>query len=363
MSSNRSFGRVAISAAALNLVFLLAGPALPLEIPNLRSHGPSNPSTRAPLPPDPWPSTPSPGSGPQYFTYWDLNDTRSYNALGDVQTEINLVTIAENMNGGPDTPAWAAFNANQLQDLIAYDTAALAQAQSLNKKAWVAIEYVCYYFACQEYSNWEARLNLFLDAISPYADAIAAIYLFDEPYESALINGVPASRMTSQLTAIAAVVRSRLPNAALPVVCQSYTLSNRLDLSTFDWCGFDAYGASPVKLNEFTDRLESMMFSYDQAELASGETPRHRMLMFIPYAYMPATSTDSTPTESVINDLLAQQQVYARLAAEPHIYPIAAVISFLYNSQPGLCGLDQMPTVHAAYESWYAELAGAPNAS
>lgn len=113
----------------------------------------------------------------------------------------------------------------------------------------------------------------------------------------------------------------------------------------FDWVGFDAYGSSVTQLGIYLSTLER--------ELAIPTSGKRTFI--IPDAYSPAPPVDpASAADPTVNALSAQQPIYEQLL-EAHA-SVIAVIAFLYNSQPGLTGLDKMPTVQALYRQWFGRL-------
>jgi hypothetical protein len=287
-----------------------------------------------------------------WTAYWDEVDNRSYNSLPDVEAETSLVTIAEQAPGN-------------LPALINYDVAGLELANLYGKKSIVALSYVLFEPGGYLSRNWKANLNEFKEKVGPYMANVIAVWLFDEPFETARLSGIPLTTMESELEMLAGAVREAFPGVKLALNVQPYTLTYhdpstgaKLNIGWADWGGFDAY-QSPFDLaamNTYEADLEEMLDIP-----ASG-----KRTICIPYAYSPqmpshpdynpALPADPTnvPDPTIIA-LIAQQAAYESFV-EAHPV-IVAVISFLYNSQPGLIGLDQMPAVHAKYTGWNKELA------
>ena len=287
----------------------------------------------------------APVTGP-FYSYWDLSDNRTRQALPEVASEVNLDTIAEQMPGGRDTQAYAAYNANQLNTLIKFDQGSLLLSQAYGQKAWVALEYVFFAQGAHLYSNWQTRWSQFANQIAAYGSNIVAFTVKDEPYESAIVNNIPIATMQTELMEIVSAVRARFPNVKMACDCQPYTIVNGLSLSMFDWIGFDAYGATAAQLNTYLGDIEV------QYQIpASG-----KRTFIVPDAYAPSVPANpDSPTDPTIETLSAQQPVYETLMNE---HPsVVAVIGFIYTTQGGLFGLDKMPTVHALYSAWFQRLA------
>jgi hypothetical protein len=257
--------------------------------------------------------------------YWDLVDNRSYDALPEVVDEINLVTIAEQEPGN-------------LPALIAYDKQALIQANAAGKKNFVALSWVAFQPGGFLWSTYASRIGQFFATCRPYMANTVAVLLLDEPYETAKLSHIPIATMEAALAMVAQVVRSYLPGVKIGLNVQGDTITSGYDLSFADWVGFDNY-QQPFNLATMNSLQAQLERELDIP--ASG-----KRTMCVPFAY-----AGTTPNTATIADLLAEQVAYeAFVKAHPSI---VAVIAFLYNSQPGLVGLDVMPTVHAPYREWY----------
>ena len=107
------------------------------------------------------------------------------------------------------------------------------------------------------------------------------------------------------------------------------------DLSSLDWIGLDNY-TDPFDADLYQDYLSVLEHKFGKE------------MLVVPYAY----STEPL-TAAIEEDRLQQASEYWNLAQ--HDPDVIGVIPFLYNSQPGLYGVDQMPEVQ---EQFLLEAAG-----
>jgi len=274
----------------------------------------------------------------QYFAYWDDADNRSYNALPEVYQETNLAWIAEQRPGN-------------LDPIIDYHIDMLILSQLLGMNASLSLGYVFFQPGAVLYNNWRQRWTQYANEVEPYTSNVVDIYPFDEPYESAFVNHLALSEMQRELGEVCAAIRSRFPNVRLACVCQPFTIQRRLDLTMFDWVGFDAY-EDPFDPKGVPTHEQWLTMLEEQLDVpASG-----RRTLVLPYACVlngapldPYNSSDPT-----VADRVAQAGDYLALA-ERHP-SVIGIVPFLYNSQPGLFGLDKMPPVHAAYQQMGREI-------
>jgi len=276
----------------------------------------------------------------QYFAYWDDADNRSYNALPDVHTETNLAWIAEQKPGS-------------LSAITDYHINMLILSQLYGMHASLSVEYVFFQPGARLYNNWQDRWTQYANAIEPYASNVVDIYPKDEPYESAAVNGMPLSTMQSDLRQVTAAIRARFPNAKLACVCQPFSIAQALDLTMFDWVGFDDYEdpfdpAGAVTHDQWLTMLEQQLGIPDSG----------RRTLLVPFACVfngepvgPLSANDP-----IVADRISQAADYYALAQN---HPsVIGIIPFLYNSQPGLFGFDRMPPLRAAYQQIGKEITG-----
>ena len=276
----------------------------------------------------------------QYFAYWDDADNRSYNALPDVHTETNLAWIAEHKPG-------------KLSTITDYHINMLILSQIYGTNASLSVEYVFFQPGARLYSNWRDRWTQYANAIEPFASNVVDIYPKDEPYESASVNGIPLSTMQSDLQQVTAAIRARFPRVKVACVCQPFSIEQALDLTMFDWVGFDDYQdpfdpAGAVTHDRWLTMLES------QLDIpASG-----RRTLLIPFAcvFNGEPADPLSADDPIVADRISQAADYYALAQS---HPsVIGIIPFLYNSQPGLFGLDRMPPLRAAYQQIGKEITG-----
>jgi hypothetical protein len=269
-----------------------------------------------------------------FFTYHDLVDNRSYDASGDVlgiparPGQPNLLSLAEQKPG--NFPA-----------LINQDIAGLIEAQAYGVRSIIGLEYVCFGNCGVLLPNWSSRFAEFVEAIRPYDSSLWGVYLCDEPYEAAAEGcGPGVATMAANLRMLAMAVRAQLPGVKICQIDQSPTLQGGYDVSFTDVFGIDAYGATPAQLDAYLTQIESMV----------GYPGSGKRTLVVPYAYSP-----TSPMAATLSYLIGQQATYESLvAAHPSV---ELIDTFLFNTQPGLYGLDGMPSVLASYEGWYERLA------
>lgn len=285
------------------------------------------------------------GPGPlsnhiQYFAYWDDADDRSYNALPEVYQETNLAWIAEQAPGN-------------LNRIIDYHTNMLILSQLYGLKASLSVGYVFFQPGAVLYPDWQTRWAMYANAIEPYASNVVDIYPLDEPYENASVNRLPLSEMRSELWQITAAIRARFPNAKLACVCQPFTIERALDLTMFDWAGFDAYEdpfdpAGAITHDQWLTMLERQL----------GIPESGRRTLVVPFACVINGQPENpwSADDPIVADRIAQASDYYALAQN---HPsVIGIIPFIFNSQSDLFGLDRMPPLRSAYQSIGREITG-----
>ncbi|HEY6329537.1 MAG TPA: hypothetical protein VI756_09370 [Blastocatellia bacterium] len=276
----------------------------------------------------------------EYFAYWDDADNRSYDALPEVYDETNLAWIAEQAPG-------------DLTTLTNYHISMLKQSQGYQMKASLSVEYVFYEAGAVLYSDWQTRWDQYASDIAPYMSNVVDIYPLDEPYESASSGGLPLATRRAQLLEITAAIRARFPGVKLACVCQPFSIEQNLDLTMFDWVGFDSY-TDPFDTPGATTHDEWLTMLEKELDIPSSG----RRTIVVPYACVingqpanPSSSKDPT-----IADRIAQAADYYALAQN---HPsVIAFVPFIYNSQSDLFGLDHMPPLHSVYQLYGVEITG-----
>jgi len=283
-----------------------------------------------------------PGGHIQYFAYWDDADNRSYNAIPEVCQETNLALIAEQRPGN-------------LNAIIDYHINMLILSQIFGMKASLSVGYVFFRPGAALYGDWQSRWAQYANEVAPYMTNVVDIYPFDEPYENAFVNHLSLSVMKTELEEITGAIRARFPEVKLACVCQPFTIQRELDLTMFDWVGFDDY-EDPFDPPGATTHDQWLTMLEEQLGIPTSG----RRTLLIPFACVlnGTPANPASPTDPIVADRVSQAADYYALAQKHQ--SVIGIVPFLFNSQPGLFGLDKMPPVREAYQRIGEAIVGNP---
>lgn len=179
--------------------------------------------------------------------------------------------------------------------------------------------------------NYKQVWNSYAAAMKPYSDSIYGFYPIDEPYWQAGVT-------TADLNKLNSAIKASFPNKPIMVAFALPTIQKR-DFaipSTYDYVGYDHYGAS------FSTDMKH--YNHLKSKLRGGQK-----IFLVGDGF----SGSSNPSQSARNLKAAKIHDYYKLAMSPS-EPIVGIFTFVWNSynslwpQPGgkmVTGVRDMPRV------------------